>query len=409
MKFSIRKIIWVLVLVALVFAAVLALIPKPVEVETVAVAEGTLRVSVQEDGKTRIREKYIVSAPVSGRLTRISLNEGDKISLEDTLIAVILPSDPAMLDARARAQAEARVKSAEASLKRSISSAEQARIKHDLAEKKFERAERLIVSKSIAEDEFEIIRTEFLSTTQAIDSARFDTEIAKFELKMAQAAANQFENVQTGDGSDVQNEQQKVEPFEIVSPVAGKVLRVFQESSTVVSVGAPLIEVGDPRNLEIEIDVLSTDAVRIQPGAELTIDHWGGEKPLTGIVRVIEPAAFTKISSLGVEEQRVNIIADFSESADRLKSLGDGYRVEAKITVENIENTRIIPSSALFRHQREWHVFKIVNEQAVLTRVEIGSQNETHTQILNGLQQGDEVIVYPSDQVASGTTIKKAK
>lgn len=170
--------------------------------------------------------------------------------------------------------------------------------------------------------------------------------------------------------------------------------------------GTPLLEVGDPQNLEIEIDVLSTDAVRIQPGAQLTVEHWGGESPLQANVRVIEPAAFTKISSLGVEEQRVNIIADFVEVKERLQSLGDGYRVEARITVAEIDNTLLIPNSALFRFQRQWHVFAVENQRAVLRQVDVGLQNESHSQILQGLNQADQVIVYPSDQIKTNARVK---
>ena len=181
---------------------------------------------------------------------------------------------------------------------------------------------------------------------------------------------------------------------------------MFQESATVVSVGTPLLELGDPQNLEIEIDVLSTDAVRIKPGAELTIEHWGGASPLQGNVRVIEPAAFTKVSSLGVEEQRVNIIADFNEAPDRIASLGDGYRVEARITIDELNGVLQIPNSALFRYRRQWHVMKVVGNVAEMQRVEIGLQNESHTQIIKGLNQGDTVIMYPSDEVQSGTKVR---
>jgi HlyD family secretion protein len=214
---------------------------------------------------------------------------------------------------------------------------------------------------------------------------------------MAKAAADQF-----ADSPEAIN----VDPFEIHSPIAGRVLRVFEESSTVVAVGTPLIELGDPQNLEIEIDVLSTDAVRIKPGAELTIDFWGGQMPLQGYVRVIEPGAFTKVSSLGVEEQRVNIIADFNEPPERTEALGDAYRIEARITVEEISDALLIPNSALFRHQRRWHVLRIVNGKAAMQPVVIGLQNEEVSQVLEGLQVGDQVIVYPSDDIQPGAAVQ---
>jgi HlyD family secretion protein len=400
MKFTIRTLIWIFIILAFLLAGYLVTIPKPVEVETAAVIEGPLLVSVREDGKTRIREKYIVSAPVSGRLSRIQLHEGDEISGEDNLVAVILPSEPAILDARTQAEAVARVQAAQASLNRAEAQSGQRIIQNELTKSKFERQKRLLSNNAVSNDDYDVARTEFLATAQAIKTAKFETEIAQFELEMARAAAKQFSE---------KTDEAKTEPFEIYSPVTGKVLRVFQESSTVVNVGTPLIEIGDPRKLELEIDVLSTDATQIRPGSEVLIEHWGGKQPLSGHVRVIEPAAFTKVSSLGVEEQRVNIIADFTDdktAADRLATLGDGYRVEARITIEELKGALIVPNSALFRYQRQWHVLTVAENRADMRLVEIGLQNETHSQILSGLNQGESVIVYPSDEIESGTVVK---
>jgi len=399
MKFSIRALIWAVVLIALMIAATMAFIPKPVAVEAAIASKGDLRITVQEDGKTRIREKYIVSAPVAGRLSRIELKAGDEVCDEGSLIAVILPAEPTMLDARSKAQAQARVEQAESAVKRAEAGAQQVRVNYELSKTKFERAQRLKDSNAISRDEFDIAQAEYLSATQATRTTKFDQEIAKYEWDMAKATLLQF----TAEG------ESNSKPFEIFAPVCGKVLRVFQESATALNVGTPLIEMGDPQNLEIEIDVLSTDAVRIKPGSQLAIEHWGGDSPLRGTVRVIEPAAFTKVSSLGVEEQRVNIIADFSESPERLASLGDGYRVEARITVDQLNNVLLIPNSALFRHQREWHVFRIVDNRALMQPVKIGLQNESQTQILEGLNPKDEVILYPSDAISSNTKVVRIK
>ncbi len=397
MKLSIQTIIWTLVAIGIVVAAVMAFIPKPVDVETAMVQIGPLRVSVQEDGKTRIREKYIVSSPVAGRLSRIELNPGDEVCCDGSLIAVILPADPSMLDARSLAEAKARVEQAKSSMKRVEANAKRVQVNYELSQKKYERANLMIEAKSISQDEYDVARSDFLANTQAIRTTKFDSEIAQFELKMAEAALLQFSK----------DDEVNTKPFEVSSPIAGKVLRVFQESATVVGVGAPLIEIGDPQNLEIEIDVLSTDAVRIRPHATVTIEHWGGDEPLAGIVRVVEPAAFTKVSSLGVEEQRVNVIAEFNEPLDRISKLGDGYRVEARITISDLEDVLLIPNSALFRSQREWHVFKILNNCAQLQKVDIGAQNESHTEILKGLADTDEVIVFPSDDIQAGSKVKR--
>lgn len=396
MRLSIKSLLWSVIAIAIGTIALAAMFPEPIAVQVAVATVGPLRVSVQEDGKTRIREKYTVSAPVSGRLSRIELNPGDFIT-EQTLLAVILPSDPAFLDKRSRAEAEARLQAAQAALLRAQSRVEQASIEAELSQTKFERAEKLLPAAAISQHEYDIARSESLAAAQAIETAEFDVEIAKFEVKMTQAALDQFRD-ETADDT--------IEPFEIHSPIYGRVLRVFEESATVVSVGTPLIEVGDPKNLEMEIDVLSTDAVRIDDGAAVMIDHWGGDRPLRGSVRVVEPGAFTKVSSLGVEEQRVNVIADFTEPAERIESLGDGYRIEAWITVAEIDDALQIPNSCLFRHNRRWHVMSIVNEKAVLTEVQIGIQNEERTQVLEGLVEGTMVIQYPDDQIKPGVRVR---
>lgn len=395
MKFSLKTLLWGILAIALVLVAAAAWIPKPVAVKASPATMGPLRVSVVEDGKTRIREKYTVSAPVSGRLSRIELNPGDFIKTE-TLLAVILPSDPDLLDKRTRAETNARVQAAEAAVLRADSRERQTKIDFELSETKFQRAQRLLPKNAISQDEYDIIESEMMANKQAIETASFDAEIARFELKMAKAALDQFGE----DAAEID-----VAPFEIFSPINGRVLRVMEESSTVVAVGTPLIEVGDPSNLEMEIDVLSTDAVRIRAGAEVTIEHWGGGSPLKGNVRVVEPGAFTKISSLGVEEQRVNVIADFNEPPERIASLGDGYRIEARITVNQVDKTLLIPNNALFRFEQEWHVLVIVNGKAELRKVSMGMQNDSHAEIQSGLVEGELVIEYPSDELKPGTPV----
>ena len=394
MKLSLKSLIWILILVALGIAGVLAFLPQPIEVETATVRQGTLVVTVEEDGKTRIREKYVVSAPVAGRLTRIELNEGDEVIGDESLIAVIQPAPPAMLDARAKAQADARVLGAQAAMQRAEVNLETSQVNHDLSKIRLDRSKRLLESNSISTDEYDEDKADFLASQHAIESAKFGVDIARFELEMAEAAAAQLEP------------ESAAVPFEIKAPIAGKVLRVFQESASVVAVGTPLLELGDPQNLEMEIDVLSTDAVRIGSGARVEVLHWGGDHILQGSVRIVEPAAFTKVSSLGVEEQRVNVIADFDESLGQLAALGDGFRIEARITVAVLPDVLMIPNSALFRHRRQWHVFVVENDQASLRAVETGQQNQSHTAITAGLNAGDVVVVYPGDELSTGATVR---
>ena len=392
MRISIQSIIWTLVLIAIVVASILAFTPKPVDVEIAVVEQGVLENFVREDGKTRIREKYVISAPVAGRLARIEYKPGDGLDEKGAVVAVIMPAEPALLDSRAKAQAQARVEQAQAALERAKAQQEQVKASFGLSEADYLRAKQLIQDKAISASEFDRAKASFLADSQAIRTSSFDARIAEFELQMAEAALTQFS-------------EDNVQPFEVTTPISGSVLRIFQESATVVNVGTPLIEVGDPHNLEIEIDVLSTDAVKIRPLAEMTIEHWGGESPLMASVRVVEPAAFTKVSSLGVEEQRVNVIADFLESEGRIESLGDGYRVEARIKIDEVPDAVKVSNSALFRHERQWHVFKVIENAAVLQPVSIGLQSETDTEILEGLELGDQVILYPSDEIADGTPV----
>lgn len=401
MKTSIQTLIWSSVAIALLIAGSLAFLPKPVEVETAVAVARPLTKTVQEDGKTRIREKYIISAPVAGRLSRIELDPGDPVSSEGTLLAIIQPAEPAMLDARAKATAKARVEQASAALQRAKASVDQTQVQFDLAKSKLDRLKKLENSQAVSQIDLDEAQAAFLTNSHSLRTAKFDTEIAKFELEMAKAALLQFNNEANSD-----SDSGHTEPFEVYAPIQGKVLRVFQESSTVMSVGTPLIEVGDPSNLEMEIDVLSTDAVRITVGAEISVEHWGGDSPLRGRVRVVEPAAFTKVSSLGVEEQRVNVIADFDEPSEKLLSLGDGYRVEANIVIDQLSNALCIPNSALFRYQGEWHVFAIQNDLAKRVPVEVGLQNETLSQITRGLDTDDQVVLYPSDELEDGSKVE---
>ncbi|MEQ8787807.1 MAG: HlyD family efflux transporter periplasmic adaptor subunit [Pirellulaceae bacterium] len=386
-------------LFALAAAAVLgyAFWPKPIAVDLAEVTRGPLRVSVDEDGKTRIRDRYIVSAPLAGRLARIQLDSGDPIEAGKTLLAVIEPGDPELLDAREVAQAEARVKAAEVAHSQAAPMLEKARAELDFAESNLARVQRLAADSALASGELDEAKRLFRTRTEEYKAARFAEEIARFELAQAQAALLRSRP----DGEDVEFPWR----FEIRAPITGQVLRVFQESSAVVAAGTQLIEVGDSRDLEVEIDVLSSDAVKITPGDAVLLEHWGGEKPLRGVVRVVEPSAFTKLSALGVEEQRVNVIVDFVDPIGKRGSLGDAYRVDARIIVWEGEDVLQVPTSALFRKGNEWAVFRDDSGVAALRTVEIGRRNPLEVEIVSGLEAGDRVIIYPSDRIEDGASV----
>ncbi|TWT94812.1 putative efflux system component YknX [Botrimarina colliarenosi] len=388
-----------LVIAALVVAGlVLAFWPDPVPVEMARADRQTVLVTVDEDGKTRIREKYVVSAPLSGRLLRVDLDPGDTVERDKTVLSVIEPRDPELLDARALAQAKARVDAAESGLARTEPEIEQARLEADNAEKELVRVQAAAEGGAATESELDAARLRHHFTTEGIRSAYYAREIAEFELEQAKSAL-----LRSGAGAEQPDEW----TFPIRSPIDGRVLRVFQESAAVVSAGTPLLELGAPSDLEIEIDVLSSDAVLIEAGDRVLLERWGGDKPLDGRVRLVEPAGFTKISSLGVEEQRVNVIVDLVEAPDERRELGDGFRVEARIVVDEAPDVVCVPASALFRQGDGWFAFKVAEETAHLTPVKVGRRNDTLCEITEGIAEGDTVIIHPSDRVADGVRVRE--
>ncbi len=396
-----RRSIWLLLLAALVAGAVYTFQPSPVPVDVAMVVRGPLEVTIDEDGKTRIKEKYIVSTPVGGRLQRIELREGDPVQSGETILAMIQPSNPDLLDARSLAQAKARVRASEAAVNRAKSRCDKTKVERDQADKDLQRAQQLIESRAISPSEFEKTQAEFRSINELLRSAEFDKEIALFELDLARAA---LVHVQP-DGPTGYSEESGPIFFEIRSPINGVVLRVLQESSTIVSPGTPIVELGDHRDLEIVVDVLSNDAVKISPGTQVRLEQWGGTTALRGTVRLIEPSAFEKVSALGVEEQRVNVIVDFDESSPQDAPLGDGYRVEARMVVWSADDVVKVPTSALFRDRNQWAAFVVENGRVVLTPVTIGHRNDREAEVVDGLATGDTVVLHPGDNLADGAQI----
>jgi HlyD family secretion protein len=387
--------------------------PAPVEADLASVTRGTVRETVDQDGKTRIRERYIVSAPLAGRLLRIGLDPGDPAVAGETLLASIEPRDPELLDARALSQAEANVKAAEARLQQMTPLLEETIANKEFADADLQRARDARVRSPQAVSESEIENKEMVARTRdaLVRSARHALEIAQFELDQARAALLSSKPAEENGGVQPTGDKPYATPddmqhFNIRSPINGRVLRVFQESSAVVAAGTNLIEIGDPRDLEVEIDVLSRDAVKIVPGAQVLLEHWGGERPLNGSVRVVEPSAFTKISTLGVEEQRVNVIVDLLDPPNQRKSLGDGFRVEARIVVAQAENVLKTPTSALFRVGDDWAVFRVENGVARQRIVKLGLQNGLEAEVVEGLSEGDLVVTHPGDNIVDGIAVQ---
>jgi HlyD family secretion protein len=390
-----RRILFIAFLLAIAGLIVYAFLPKPVPVDIAAVTLGPMQVTVDEDGKTRIKDRYVISAPLAGQLVRIQLKPGDNATANTTMLAVIEPRDPELLDPRAKVEALARVSGAQSLLDQSIPNLDRAAALMEMAKKDADKQRSLRQRNAGTEKEYDDALLMERVRTQEYNSAKFAQEIAKFALAQAKAALIRTDP----SGPDPSSH------FEIRAPCNGRVLRVFQESSAVVQAGTPLLEFGDPSDLEAEIDVLSTDAVKIQRGAEVIIDRWGGKQPLRGKVRVIEPSGFTKVSSLGVEEQRVNIIVDFVDPPDARATLGDGYRIEARIVIQEEDSVLRVPTSALFRDGPEWAVFVVEGGKAKIRRVKIGMQTALEAQVIEGLQEKEEVVAHPSDSIRDGVAV----
>jgi HlyD family secretion protein len=390
----IRRALIALAVLAVVGLIVVAWIPNPVEVEVAAVQRGPLVVTVNEDGRTRVKDRYLVSAPIAGSLARLDLEAGDAIE-EGQVLARLVPLPPPLLDSRTRAEAKARVDAATAARRQAQASVNRARYQRDFAKQESERALAVVQQGGLARSDADRAVSTYRGSEEDLNSANFGARVAEHQLTLAQTALMQL----TGKGEDV-------EQLDIISPVAGQVLKVFQESEGVAQGGTPILEVGDPSALEVVVDVLSQDATRIPAGAATLIERWGGKNPLRGHVRVVEPSAFTKLSALGVEEQRVNVIIDMDDERELWSSLGDGYRVEARISVWEGADVLKVPASAVFRSEEAWATFVVDAGTAVVRTVELGETNGLETEVLSGLEEGETVIAYPSDSVRDGVSVQ---
>jgi HlyD family secretion protein len=398
-----RRLVLLAIAGGVVALIVVALLPKPVGVDLAAVQRGPLRVTVDEDGQTRIRDRYVVSTPLSGRLLRIGLDVGDAVQAGETVLARIQPTDPELLDPRALAQAQARVKSAQARLAQAQAQLEKANVSYEYAEVEFARANRLAERGAVTPSELEERRLSMKAAEQDVEAARFAINIAKFEVELEEAALLRTQNSSDPAGGNGEGDEDG--QFLIRAPISGRVLKLFQESATIATPGMELVEVGDPLDLEVVVDVLSSDAVRIEAGAAAQLEQWGGEAPLNARVRLVEPSGFTKISALGVEEQRVNVILDLEDSPDQRSTLGDGFRVEARIVVWEQPDVLKVPTSALFRSESDWAVFVIEQGQARLRTIELGRQNDLEAQILQGLDEQEQIVTHPGDKLKDGVAV----
>lgn len=376
---------------------VFAFTPEKLKVDMISVVEGDLIIVVEGEGKTRIHDIYTIYTPIDGRVTRIESNAGDIVTAGKTIIANMYPANPAFLDKRSETQAKADINGAEAALSLSSSRVRQAQAQLTFDQSEYKRAQELFKSNMISTAELE--RSEIQLTMQ---KAEKETAIANQTLMASRLKAAQAKLLQPESIGDMQSAVCQVC---IYSPVDGHVLRILHKSESIIPVGTALVEIGDPRDLEVNIEMLSTNAVKVNVGDKAFIKRWGGTVDLEARVKVIEPSGFTKISALGVEEQRVNVILTLTEPYDKWQSLGDAFRVEADIIIDHIKGVNNIPLSTLFRHNGIWSVFKVIDGEVFLQAVTVGKRNSFFAEISQGLSVGEKVIVHPNNSIETGLNV----
>lgn len=399
-----RQILTVAVIILFAGALTAAFWPKPVMVDLGQVTRGPIMVTIDEEGRTRVAEAYVVSTPVAGRLQRVEVEPGDPVVRGETVVAHMLPTNPAALDVRTREQALAAVQAAEAALRVSRADLNAALANRDFAESEFSRTEQLVERQAVSSVALDRARQSFRVAEASVETAEAAIAMRQADLANARAQLIGFDD--KGLAAALGNPGRDDIPLH--SPADGRILRVMQQSETTLPAGAAIMEIGDiDGSLEVEVELISSDAVQVAVGDPVIIEDWGGGGALAGEVRRIDPFGITKFSALGVEEQRVPVKVALTGPADERKALGHGYRVQARIIVWRAEDALRVPASALFRTGEDWSVFVARDGRALLRLVKIGRNNGQVAEVLDGLDPGDEVVLYPSTAVEDGTSIAR--
>jgi HlyD family secretion protein len=399
-----RSIFTILTIGILGAALAFAFWPRPESVDIGEVTIDRMIVTIDEEGRTRVHEAYVVSTPVAGRLLRVDVEPGDSVERFKTVVAQMLPGNPAALDVRSREQARSGVAAAEAALRHSRAELNRAIADKELADADLDRTRTLRRNGTVSEIELDRTIRAARAAQASYDTAEAGIEMRQAELENARAQLMGIDDQQRLSATPVDTEQAGEIP--ILAPTKGRVLRVIQQSETTLPAGAPILEIGDiDSDLEVIVELLSTDAVQVAPGDPVLIEKWGGPGTLNAVVGRVDPWGFTKFSALGVEEQRVNVIIRFADPQSALVGLGHGFRVEARIVVWEDDNALVVPSSALFRDGRDWAVFLVENGRAQRRQVTIGHNNGVQAQVLSGLEVEDRVILYPASSLSDGMRI----
>lgn len=394
--FAGKWLFWGVFVLLAIAAVVVTIRPDPVWVDLAPVTRGPMEITIKEEGKTRVRDRYVVSSPVAGYLHRVLLEVGDPV-IPGELLTEVDPMPASTLDARSRAEAEAKVQSARSALNSTRQKVAAAEAEADLAVRELARLQALSDDRFVSEERLQQARAAADRTQAILRSARFDEEVMAHELAAARTRLEVSAARANGDGA--------VERVPVRSPVNGSVLGIVRKSEGVIQAGEAILELGDPGALEVVVDVLSFDAVNLQPGIATRLTGWGGGT-LDAVVRRVEPVGFEDVSALGVEERRVQVVADITSPPNAWQSLGDGYRVDAEFLLWRSDNVLQVPESAIFVSDGQHQVFRVVDDRAVLTNVSVGRTNGFHTVIQDGLGEADSVVRHPDRQLEDGSQIR---
>lgn len=392
-----RAIFWAPAVVALGVVLAWLFRPQPVSVDLAVVERGPLQMTVSDEGEARVRDVFVVSAPVPGLMRRVELEAGDHVRANDTVIARVEPSVPMFLDERATAEARAAVEAAGAARKFAEAQVRRAEAERDFADSELRRLRALATQQSISQNDLDAAERRAKTAAAAVAEAGAGVRMRESEYQQARARLL--------NPNQAKRDVKDCDCVLVRSPISGTVLRVRMESEGIVAAGTPIVEIGDPHNLEIQVDLLSEEAMRVRAGQRVLVEAWGGPGTLAGVVRRVEPFGYTKVSALGIEEQRVTVRIELTEAHERWRRLGHGYRVEPHIVLWESRDVLRVPASALFRNGDQWAVFVEQQGRAVLRNVQLGNQNGLHAQIVKGLEADEHIVIHPNDRIADGVRI----
>ena len=389
MKKNMRKLVLVAAVAGIAVLLALAFRPAALDVDIAAVQRGALQETLEQEGKTRMHDSFVLASPVAGRLKRIELHAGDPVKVGE-IVATI---DPVPLEPQQRAALEARVQTAQELEREAAARVQRAEADSSQAKADLERATKLAAQGVIAREALEKAQTADKTANKELDAALFKSK----------AAASQVEEAKAALLATAAQDPAGIKTVYLRSPVPGRILRLIEQSERVVGQGTPVVSIGYTPRLEIVADYLTTDAVKISPGMPALVEEWGGSKPIGARVRLVEPGAFTKISALGVEEQRVNVVLDFVSAPEQL---GDAYRVEVRVITWQSPSVLKVPLSALFRRGDDWNVFIAETDRASRRNVKIGHRSDLEAEVLDGLREGERVIVHPGNELTDASRIR---